>query len=113
MLDAEVAAILLNRRQMDDRDGQDGQVAGDLLREGNLHFIAESGGLGPEAAADCAQMRVECLLFADGSRAFRVGALDAEQRWSRWAVVEPFPPAAPTPDTFRERVRSAPGRRFA
>jgi len=110
MLDAEVAAILLNRRVMDD---QDGQAAGDLLREGNLHFVAESGGLGPAAVAGGAPIRVECLLFADGSRAVRVGAADAERRWSRWAVVEPFPPAAAAPDTLRERARRGDGPRVA
>ena len=106
MLDAEIAAILLNRRGTDDR------AAGDLLREGNLHFIAESGGLGPAAACDCMQMMIECLLFADGSRAFRVGAQECGLRWSRWAVVEPFHPAPP-PDGARDRARNEGGRRWA
>lgn len=101
MLDAEIAAILLNRRGLND------QAAGDLLREGNLHFIAESGGLGPATASDCAQMTIECLLFADGSRAFRVGAPDAERCWSRWAVVEPFDAAGPPPDGIHDRARKA------
>lgn len=91
MLDAEIAAILLNRR------GLDGEAAGDLLREGNLHFVAESGGLGPATTADHAKMKVECLLFADGSRAFRVGGPDAARRWSRWSVIEPFQPGMPPP----------------
>jgi hypothetical protein len=107
MLDAEIAAILLNRR------GTDDQAAGDLLREGNLHFIAESGGLAPATACECAQMRVECLLFADGSRAFRVGALDAAERWSKWAVVEPFASAGSTPDGPRDRASNADGRQWA
>lgn len=106
MLDAEIAAILLNRRATDD------QAAGELLREGNLHFVAESGGLGP-VAADRAQMTVESLLFTDGSRAFRVGGSDAEQRWSRWAVIEPFAPATPAPDALRDRTRNNRGRHFA
>ena len=105
MLDAEIAAILLNRR------GLDGQAAGDLLREGNLHFIAESGGLGPATTADCSEMKVECLLFADGSRAFRVGGPDAGRRWSRWAVIEPFQPTGPAPDPIRDRACSAAGQR--
>lgn len=104
MLDAEIAAILLNRR------GLDGGAAGELLREGNLHFIAESGGLGPHPVSERAQMTVECLLFADGSRAFRVGGPDAERHWSRWAVIEPFPPQGLSPDGLLEKARHADGR---
>ncbi|HTH60948.1 MAG TPA: hypothetical protein VL689_12430 [Paraburkholderia sp.] len=107
MLDAEIAAILLNRR------GLDGQAARELLHEGNLHFIAESGGLGPASASERASMRVECLLFADGSRAFRVGASDAERRWSRWTVIEPFASVAPTPDGANDEACDAAHRRFA
>jgi hypothetical protein len=110
MLDAEVAAILLNRRQVDD------QAAGDLLREGNLQFVAESGGFGPQdtrtPAPGCPQMTIESLLFADGSRAFRVGAPDAGQRWSRWTVVEPFDVGS-LPDGKRDRAREANGRQHA
>lgn len=107
MLDAEIAAILLNRR------GADDAAAGDLLREGNLHFIAEAGGLGPASACGSTPMKVECLLFADGSRAFRVGAPDAQSRWSRWAVVEPFQPVGPAPDGARDRARNEESRRWA
>jgi len=89
MLDAEIAAILLNRR------GPDDPAATELLREGNLHFVAESGGLAAVDAATPggAPMTVECLLFADGSRVFRVGMPGAQRGWSRWAVLEPFEPA--------------------
>jgi len=107
MLDAEIAAILLNRR------GTDDHAAGDLLREGNLHFIAESGGLGPATTCGSAPMKVECLLFADGSRVFRVGGPDEEWRWSRWVVVEPFQPAGSAPDGARDRARNAGGRQWA
>ena len=107
MLDAEIAAILLNRREPDD------QAAADLLREGNLHFIVEKGGLGPVAAAGCAPLRIECLLFADGSRAFRVGSDGADLHWSRWSVVEPFQHAAAIADAIMEQARSADAARWA
>ena len=95
MLDAEIAAIQLNRR------GPDDPAAGELLREGNLQFIAESGGLASDSAPGCPPMTVECLLFSDGSRAFRVGLPAAQRGWSRWAVLEPFQPVAGHPPEGR------------
>jgi len=107
MLDAEIAAILLNRRDLDD------EAAGDLLREGNLQFVAEAGRLGPATPRDTAPPTVvECLLFGDGSRAFRVGGVDVPRRWTKWAVVEPFA-GRETPDGARDHARRRPGPQWA
>lgn len=89
MFDAEIAAVLLNRRKLT------GDAAVALLREGNMSFTREAGRLHPQLLHDAERVRgetvqtdLECLLFADGSRVLRIaGAAGAD--WTRWSAIEP------------------------
>jgi hypothetical protein len=88
MLDAEIAATLLNRW---DRKGEHPEDRSplDLLQEGRLHFKRGEGDIraGDPAAGSC--LRVECLTFADGSRALRVSDAEEQRGWSRWTAAGP------------------------
>jgi hypothetical protein len=88
MFDAQIAATLLNRW-----DGKhacpDGQPPLELLREGKLQFNHEGGEVHANDAPADRRLRVECLTFADGSRALRVAAAGGQNGWTRWTAAEP------------------------
>jgi hypothetical protein len=86
MFDAEIAATLLNRWI-----GQSPAIEPDayleLLREGNLDFIHQSGRV--ENAAEGGTFNIESLVFVDGSRTLRIKAPELAQQWTRWTAMEP------------------------
>ncbi|TKC91107.1 hypothetical protein FAZ69_06990 [Trinickia terrae] len=89
MFDAEIAATLLNRWIGQSSTTELGAYL-DLLREGNLDFVHQSGRV--EDAADGGTFNIESLVFVDGSRTLRIKAPDLAPHWTRWTAVEP-PPA--------------------
>jgi hypothetical protein len=89
MFDAQIAATLLNR--WDDKGAcPGGQLPLQLLREGNLHFKHEGGDVHANDTPADQHLRVECLTFADGSRALRVAEGDGQSGWTRWTAAEPI-----------------------
>lgn len=87
MFDAEIAATLLNR--WDVRHASTGDHPPlELLQEGKLHFKRGGGDIRTEGPAGDRRLRVDCLTFADGSRALRVAEAE-EHGWSRWTAAEP------------------------
>lgn len=88
MFDAEIAATLLNR--WDRKRAYPGdQSPLDLLQEGKLHFRHEGGDIHSDDTAADRRLRVECLTFADGSRALRVTDAGEQNGWTRWTAAEP------------------------
>jgi len=88
MFDAEIAATLLNR--WDRMPAHEDPSPLDLLREGKLHFKRERGEVRAEDGPSANwRLSVECLTFADGSRALRITDPDAQHDWSRWVAAEP------------------------
>ncbi|MFL9966957.1 hypothetical protein PQR02_39715 [Paraburkholderia sediminicola] len=88
MFDAEIAATLLNRWERKPADPGD-QPSLELLREGKLRFRHEGGAVHADDTAADRRLRVECLTFADGSRALRVAEASGQTGWTRWTAAEP------------------------
>lgn len=89
MFDAEIAATLLNR-WIRKAPIDDCSTHIDLLREGSLEFTRHLSDLpAGESDAGGGPCRIESLLFADGSRAVRVGAPGPVPAWTRWAHLDP------------------------
>ena len=88
MLDAEIAATLLNRWDRE-RAYPGDQSSLDLLQEGKLHFRHEGGDVHAHGTDADRRLRVECLTFTDGSRALRVTDADGQSRWTQWTAAEP------------------------
>ncbi|BCG03983.1 hypothetical protein PPGU19_085510 (plasmid) [Paraburkholderia sp. PGU19] len=88
MFDAEIAATLLNRW---DSKGAHPEYRSplDLLQEGRLHFKRDAGDIQARDFATDGCLRIECLTFADGSRALRVADAKEQNAWSRWTAAEP------------------------
>jgi hypothetical protein len=103
MFDAEIAATLLNRwiRQS---SGTELETFLDLLREGNLDFIHQSGHV--HAATEGGAFSVESLVFVDGSRTLRIKAPELAPHWTRWAALEP--PQAFNSEAVEARLPFAP-----
>lgn len=99
MFDAEIAATLLNRwlRQSSTTELE---AFLELLREGNLDFVRQSGRV--EDSAKGGTFSVESLVFVDGSRTLRVKAPDHASHWTRWAALEP--PQALNADAMESRL---------
>jgi hypothetical protein len=89
MFDAEIAATLLNRWDRKRACHAD-QSPLALLQEGRLNFKHEGGDIHADDPAVGQRLRVECLTFADGSRALRITDADGQSDWSRWTAAEPF-----------------------
>jgi hypothetical protein len=99
MFDAEIAATLLNRwiRQSSTTELE---TFLDLLREGNLDFIHQSGHV--KNAPEGGPFSIESLVFVDGSRTLRVKAPDLAPHWTRWTALEP--PEAFNADAVEARL---------
>jgi hypothetical protein len=98
MLDAEIAATLLNRWDRK-RACPGGQPPLELLREGRLHFRHEGGDVHADDTPADRRLRVECLTFTDGSRALRVTDADGQSGWTRWTAAEPVSKRQTNPRT--------------
>jgi hypothetical protein len=88
MFDAEIAATLLNRWHRKRAHPGDPPPL-ELLREGKLHFRHEGGDVHANNIAADRRLRVECLTFADGSRALRVAEASGQTGWTRWTAADP------------------------
>jgi hypothetical protein len=88
MFDAQIAATLLNRWDAR-RACADGPPPLELLREGKLHFEHDGGEVHANDISADRRLRVECLTFADGSRALRVAPAGEQSGWTRWTAAEP------------------------
>jgi hypothetical protein len=89
MLDAEIAATLLNR--WDRKPPPAGNWSPlELLQEGKLHYTHGRGEFRArdEAGLATKSTHIECLTFADGSRALRITSAEGQNDWSRWVAVE-------------------------
>ncbi|CAM2159158.1 protein of unknown function (plasmid) [Pararobbsia alpina] len=84
--DAEIAATLMNRW---DPNGDAGEGALQLLKEGRLNFTMEHGVFErPDATLDHA-LEFECLVFEDGSRILRLVNTHTAQGLTPWFNVAP------------------------
>ena len=99
MYDAEIAATLLNR-WICQSSTTELETFLDLLREGNLDFVHQSGHV--TDTSDGGAFSIESLVFVDGSRILRVKAPDLAPHWTRWAAVEP--PQAFDADAVESRL---------
>ncbi|MBP0588185.1 hypothetical protein J8I87_00265 [Paraburkholderia sp. LEh10] len=89
MLDAEIAATLMNR--WDRKPAPAGNWSPlDLLQEGKLHYMHRRGEFRArdEAGRATHGVHVEYLTFADGSRALRITTAEGQDDWSRWVAIE-------------------------
>jgi hypothetical protein len=87
MLDAEIAATLLNRWDWQSAPVEDRSPL-DLLQEGKLYYKHEGGEVRAAEGHSAPVLRIECLTFDDGSRALRIRGTDRQHDWSRWTAVE-------------------------
>jgi hypothetical protein len=88
MFDAQIAATLLNRWD-GKRACPEGQPSLELLREGKLQFEQEGGEVHAHGTPADRRLRIECLTFADGSRALRVADANGSSGWTQWTAAEP------------------------
>ncbi|WOD16483.1 hypothetical protein [Paraburkholderia kirstenboschensis] len=89
MCDAEVAAVLLNRCELQPFDEPEPSYLG-ILREGNLMFKHECGFVRLRDIPGSNACRTESLIFADGSRALRVSVAESDGGWTCWAALQPL-----------------------
>lgn len=85
MRDADVAAMMMNRRQ-DGANASDCESL-DLLREGNLVFKHMRGTIAWLSGDATPAQTMEWLQFADGSEIVRLRRSDSGPGWGGWAVV--------------------------
>jgi hypothetical protein len=95
MFDAEIAATLLNRWEHE-KPAINSHSSLELLREGKLLFSRQIGKLWSEPVSGESGLDLECLIFADGSRALRLWHTGADAGWTRWAPIEPIGAMLPT-----------------
>jgi hypothetical protein len=88
MFDAQIAATLLNRWD-GTRASREEPASLDLLREGKLNFKHEGGEVQTNGTSANSRLLVECLTFADGSRALRVAEERGKNGWTQWTAAEP------------------------
>jgi hypothetical protein len=89
MFDAEIAATLLNRWEHE-QPAVHSHSPLELLREGKLSFSRHIGKIWAVPVTGESGLDIECLMFADGSRALRLWHTGADAGWTRWAPVEPI-----------------------
>jgi hypothetical protein len=89
MFDAQIAATLLNRWH-GTRASQEEPPSLELLREGKLHFKHEGGEVQTNGTPADPRLLIECLTFADGSRALRVAEANGKSGWTQWTAAEPL-----------------------
>jgi hypothetical protein len=97
MFDAEIAATLLNRWGHE-QPGVHRHSPLELLTEGKLSFSRQIGKIWPVPVSGESEQDIECLIFADGSRALRLWHAGGGSGWTRWAPIEPMGALAPTAD---------------
>ena len=90
MFDAEIAAKLLNRWENKLPESH-AQAPLELLNEGNLSFSRHLGKMWAVPTEAEEGLEIECLMFADGSRAVRLSEGASEHPgWTRWTAIEPL-----------------------
>ena len=89
MFDAEIAATLLNRWEHQ-QPAFDSHLPLELLREGKLTFSRHIGKMWAVPVTGESGRGIECLMFADGSRALRLWHTGGNSGWTRWAPIEPI-----------------------
>ncbi|HWX13130.1 MAG TPA: hypothetical protein VNZ04_14220 [Trinickia sp.] len=95
MFDAEIAATLLNRWEHE-QPAVHSHSPLELLCEGKLPFSRQIGKIWAVPVSGESGVDIECLIFADGSRALRLWHTGADSGWTRWAPIEPIGALLPT-----------------